>query len=189
MKRSLACRGAALLLPLAMAANAAPVEDEALKIRFPERVAGLTLSGRTVFPDKGAGSVIAYESAGLRGAVYVYDGGIANIPTGAASPVLSRHFLETTGALGAAVKERNESAPVPIGSATISSFQGCGPQFMWRAFRIRVGDASATTRTYLTAMHGRFVKLRVSFADSSAGGRQAADDFVQEIRRVLGQCG
>jgi hypothetical protein len=96
--------------------------------------------------------------------------------------------MESTGALGAAARERGEGGPTPIGQATISAFPGCGPQFMWRAFRIRIGDVSATTRTYLTGMKGRFVKLRVTFPDGSTGGKQQADEFVQEMRRVLGEC-
>jgi hypothetical protein len=62
------------------------VLEDALQIRFPDRVGSFSLAGRTAFPDKGAGAVIAYESPSVRGAVYVYDAGMSNIPTGAATP-------------------------------------------------------------------------------------------------------
>ena len=42
--------------------------------------------------------------------------------------------------------------------------------------------------TYLTAMKNNFVKLRISYRKGDTQGGQDAERFVQQIRKVLGNC-
>ena len=166
------------------AAFSAGVRDEAIGIDFPERLGDFALKGRTKFPQAADGAVIAYESKDVRGAVYVYTAGHASVPDGVGDPVISRHFLQTAQALQKAARESSTKL-TPVRSATISSFEGCGPQFMWRADEMSMGGNSMVSRTYLTGFKGQFVKLRVTHPRASAA---AADEFVQRMRRVLGRC-
>lgn len=182
----------ALLVAAAVAATAAvaaPVHEPAIQVTFPDPLGGLSLTGRTVFPEKGAGVSIVYERPGLRGAVYVYDAGVRHIPNGVGNTIVQRHFMEATQALGVAVRERPEAGtPRPIGSAKISAFPGCGPQFLWRAFVLDLGGTAMTTRTYVTGLNGQFVKLRISYRRDDTATERAAEQFVGDIRRILGGC-
>lgn len=176
---------AALATALAtLAAHAAPVREEAIGVDFPDRLGGFTLKGRTQFPKASDGATTVYEGNDVRGAIYVYDGGVSPIPDGVASQQVSKHFLQTQMALmqasaGGGAKVR------PVKGATMSSFPGCGPQFQWRSDAIEMEGREMITRTYLTGYHNRFVKLRVTHPRGSDAG---AEQFVQDVRRLLGKC-
>ena len=171
-------------LACSIAAFAAGVREESIRIDFPERLGDFVLKGRTQFPKASDGAVIAYETRDVRGAVYVYDAGKTAIPNGVGAPVIHMHFLETSTALQQAARQSGTTLKSVRGS-TISRFEGCGPQFMWRADEISMNGNSMLSRTYLAGLDNRFVKLRVSHPP---GAEAQADDFVQRIRRVLGRC-
>lgn len=166
-------------------ALAAGVREEAIGIAFPERLVSFELKGRTQFPQSRDGATIEYQSDSVRGAIYAYNAGLAAIPAGVGSPVIHRHFQETVMALQRAAGE-SSAKTTPVRPGTMSSFPGCGPQFMWRADEIRMGDKSVVSRTYLAGFNNHFVKLRVSHLRASG---KEADEFVQQVRRILGKCG
>jgi len=163
---------------------AAPVLEESIQIQFPDPLGAFALQGRTVFPQKGAGASIVYQGKDMRGAVYVYDNGKPPIPNGVGSPTVHVHFMETVAALDKASRE--SSVKVKPGHRSISAFPGCGPQFLWRADGLETGGRALVSRTYLTGLNGQFVKLRVTHPAADAA---QAEQFVQDIRRVLGKCG
>jgi hypothetical protein len=165
-------------------ALSAGVREEAIGTDFPERLGEFALKGRTQFPQAADGAAITYEGKDVRGAVYVYTAGIASIPTGVGDPVIHRHFQQTAAALQQAARESSTKLK-PVRSATISHFEGCGPQFLWRADEVSMGGNAVVSRTYLAGFNNRFVKLRVTHP---AAGAADADDFVQRMRRVLGRC-
>jgi hypothetical protein len=167
------------------AAIGAGVREDAIGIDFPERLGEFALKGRTQFPQAADGATIAYESKDVRGAVYVYTGGIASIPTGVGDPVIHRHFQQTVAALQQAARESSTTLKQVRGS-TISRFDGCGPQFMWRADEISMGGNAMVSRTYLAGFKNHFVKLRVTHA---RGNDSQPEDFVHRMRRILGSCG
>ena len=174
-----------MALATAGGACAAGVREEAIGLEFPDRLGGLALKGRTQFPQKGEGAVIAYEG-NLRGAIYVYDGGLSSIPNGVGSPVIHKHFSETVTALQrAAAQGPAEAKLTQVKPSTISAFKGCGPQFMWRSDGITMGGTTMISRTYLTGYNNRFVKLRVTHPQ---GGDKDAEQFVEDVRRLLGKC-
>ena len=173
----------ALLLP--SAAFAASVREESIATHFPDPLGEFVLKERKQFPQKGEGAAIVYEGKDVRGAVYVYNAGLASVPTGVGDPAIHRHFQETAAALQQAAKQ-SPGKVKPVKGSTISAFPGCGPQFMWRADEVSMGANALVSRTYLTGFRNNFVKLRVTHARTDAA---AADDFVQRIRRVLGACG
>ena len=173
-----------LALGATAAALGAGVREEAIGIDFPERLGDFTLKGRTQFPQKADGATTVYEGRAVRGAVYVYNAGLASVPTGVGDPVIHRHFQQTAAAMQQAMRESPAKA-TPMRASTISSFPGCGPQFVWRADRISMDGKELVSRTYLAGFKNHFVKLRVTHPQDSAA---AADDFVQQVRRVLGRC-
>jgi hypothetical protein len=178
---------ASCLAFLCASAFAAGVREPAIGLDFPDNLGGLALKGRTQFPRPGEGANIAYEGEGVRGAVYVYNAGLTEIPAGVGSPKIHMHFLETTAALQRAGAEGPGGARVtPMKSRTISAFPGCGPQFLWRSDAVEMNGQRVITRTYLTGYANHFVKLRVTHPPKDD---TAAERFVQDVRRLLGKCG
>ena len=181
------CLIAAALAAASLSTLGAGTREEAIGIDFPDRLGAFTLKGRTQFPNPKEGATIVYEGNDTRGAIYVYDGGVSPIPDGVASPQVSKHFRETQMALLQASAGGPGRAKVrPVKAATMSAFPGCGPQFQWRADAIEIDGNELVTRTYLTGYHNRFVKLRVTHP---RGGDAAAEQFVQDVRKLLGKCG
>src|SRR3954470_646063 len=82
-----------------MGCYAAGVREEAIGLDFPEHLGSFTLKGRTQFPKASEGATIVYEGNDVRGAIYVYDGGVSPIPNGVGSPAVQKHFRETEMAL------------------------------------------------------------------------------------------
>jgi hypothetical protein len=100
--------------------------------------------------------------------------------------VIHKHFMETVSALQRAGAQGAVKAKVtPVKGSTISAFPGCGPQFMWRSDALEMGGQTVISRTYLTGYNNRFVKLRVTHPRGSEAG---AEQFVQDVRRLLGKC-
>ncbi len=54
------------------------------------------------------------------------------------------------------------------------------------AIGIAFPEESVVSRTYLAGFNNHFVKLRVSHLRASG---KEADEFVQQVRRILGKCG
>jgi hypothetical protein len=169
------------------AAFAAEVREQAIDVVFPERLGSFALKGRTQFPNAGEGAIIAYQAGDVRGAVYVYNAGKTSIPNGVGSPVIHEHFQQTVMALQRAGKEGpNKARITPVKSSTISAFPGCGPQFMWRSDAIEMAGGEMVSRTYLTGFNNHFVKLRVTHPRNAD---KDAEQFVQDVRKLLGKCG
>jgi hypothetical protein len=163
------------------------VHESSIGVTFPDRLGDFALKGRTQFPKAADGATIVYESEGVRGAIYVYDAGVKEIPNGVGSPVIHKHFRETEMALKRASTEGPVKATVrTVKTSTISAFPGCGPQFVWRSDAIAMEGHEMVSRTYLAGYHGRFVKLRVT--QVARDGDAQADAFVQGVRKLLGHC-
>ena len=168
----------------------AGVYESAIGVTFPDKVAGLTFSDRKEFPKKELGVNIRYQRSGpVIGSIYIYNAGLSQIPNGVGSPIVHKHFaqiidevkqLETTG--------QAKAVNLGTGGARISSYKGCGPQFMWRAYEMQVAESTLTSYSYLTAINNNFVKLRISHLRGDEQGKREADQFVEEIRKVLGNC-
>jgi hypothetical protein len=172
---------------LSFTASAAGVREPAIGLEFPERLGAMTLKGRTQFPQAADGASITYESPDVRGAVYVYNAGLKEVPAGIGSPVIHKHFMQTAAALQRAGKEGPANTRVtPIKASTLSAFPGCGPQFMWRSDAIEMHGQTVVSRTYLTGFNNHFVKLRVTHPRNDD---KNAEQFVQDVRKLLGKCG
>ncbi|WP_398496116.1 hypothetical protein [Variovorax sp.] len=170
-------------------ASAAVFED-AIGVSFPDRVGGLQLQGRETFAQKALGSATRYRSDGhLLASTYVYTGGLSSIPEGTESAVVRKHFAQVIDeakqmeAMGHASK-----VTVPATPGQVTQFAGCGPQFIWKAFEMDLDGNLIVSNTYLTAVRNNFVKLRISYPKTDITGRQSADRFIEDIRKVLGRC-
>lgn len=168
---------------------AAATFDESIGINLPDEIAGLPFKDRKVFPQKELGVNYAWQSADLRGSLYVYTGGEKNIPAGHDNEVVQRHFakvLEEAKAMEKLGKVR--AVIMPSGMKQTTKYPGCGPQFVWSAFEMDMVGQVIASSTYLTAINGNFVKLRVHYPKGDEQGHKTALLFVEKIRKVLGKC-
>lgn len=184
-------RFAALLLCcLATLGQAATVEPS-IGVTFPDEIAGVPLTGRKVFPQKELGVGLSYQrdSKLLRGGIYIYTSGARTIRADLDAPMVRNHFEEVMGDLKAwegkatvRVKQGPGAGPV------VTTFPGCGPQFLLREFEIDLPEGTLASATYLTVMNNNFVKLRVSYMKSEKQSAQDARSFVAQTRKLLGAC-
>ena len=181
---------ALLLCCLATVGQAATVEP-AIGITFPDNIAGLPMAKREVFPQKELGVVLAYErdTSPLRAALYIYTAGARSIPADLNAPLVRNHFEQVMGDLKAwegkatvRVKQGPGAGPV------VTTFPGCGPQFLLREFEIDLPEGTLASATYLTVMNNNFVKLRLSHLKSDKQSAQDAPRFVAQLRKLLGAC-
>ncbi len=163
--------------------------DASIGVSLPDEIAGLPFKEHKAFPQKELGVNYAWQNASLRGSLYVYSGGEKNIPSGHENEVVKRHFakvLEEAKAMEKLGKVR--AVIMPSGMQQTTQYPGCGPQFVWSAFEMDMTGQVMASSTYLTAINGNFVKLRVHYPKGDEQGHKTALLFVEKIRKVLGKC-
>ncbi len=168
---------------------AAATFDEAIGVKLPDDIAGLTFNERKVFPQKALGVNYGWQSGALRGSLYIYHGGEKNIPAGHDNEVVQRHFgkvLDEAKALEKLGKVR--AVPMPSGMKQTTSYPGCGPQFVWGAFEMDMSGQVIAASTYRTPINGHFVKLRVHYPKGDEQGHKTTLLFVEKMRKILGKC-
>jgi len=164
--------------------------EGSIDVSFPDELAGLTFSERTEFPQKELGVRIGYQGSGpVLGSVYIYNAGSNSIPAGTAAPIVRKHFAQVIAEVKQ-LERAGQARAVNLSETAnqITTYNGCGPQFLWRAYEIDFPEATLASYTYLTAMKNQFVKLRVSHRKGDVQGARDAERFVQQIRKVLGGC-
>lgn len=165
--------------------------EPSIGVSFPSEIAGLTFQGRTAFPQKALGVAIEYTGSdrGMRGALYIYNGGLASVPADVDAPVVRKHFEQVIADLKAWDGTGKVRMTQVVGKTErTTTFAGCGPQFIVREFEIDLPEGTLASASYLTTMKNNFVKLRVSYMKSAVQGPQAAQKFVQQVRQLLGGC-
>ncbi|MFZ6743870.1 hypothetical protein ACO0LC_11630 [Undibacterium sp. JH2W] len=173
-----------------IAGNAvASVHENSVNITFPDKVATLTFSEKKEFPKKELGVNIRYLGSGpVVGSIYIYNSGLSQIPTGVGSPIIHQHFIQVINEVKQLATTGQVKAVNLAGGSTISNFKGCGPQFMWRAYELDMGDKVLSSYTYLTGLNNNFVKLRLSHLKGDTQGKRELEQFVEELRKLLGNC-
>lgn len=132
----------------------------------------------------GLGYTIAYSYPGRSKAmVYVYDRGVATVPTGLDSPILLQEFARATSEVLAFGQLTSTVTTMVDRYATAGA--GADPQFLCAEFRIS-NDPPIRSYLYLTGAGDKFVKLRVTMADddpSDPTPREFADVVASILRR------
>jgi hypothetical protein len=168
----------------------ASVLEPSIGVVFPDEVAGLTLAGREVFPQKELGVNIGYKQQHMRASVFIYNPGLVSIPDGAKNDTVHQHFEQVIGEVQYLVTMgKLRAIKFHDNGPQQTSFTGCGPQLVWRVFEMDYSeDLQLESYTYLTAVRNHFVKLRISYKKGSAYQKQDVDRFVTEVRKLIGRC-
>jgi hypothetical protein len=164
--------------------------EKSIDVIFPEEIAHLTFSGRSVFQQKELGVNLSWQRSGpVRATAYIYNGGATDIPAELDSFAVKNHFARLLNEAAKLEKLGKVRAlgPTPE-QEQISHFEGCGPQFLWREFEMVVPEGSATSSLWLTTVKGQFVKLRLQYPKGDEKGQQDTKLFVAQIRKLLGNC-
>ncbi|RQP21417.1 hypothetical protein [Piscinibacter terrae] len=180
----------ALIALVPMLAWAGPYEN-AIEVQFPDKIADFTYGERHEFPQRGLGVNLRYSMDGpVVGSIYIYNGGLGNIPSGVDAAVVRRHFAQVISE----VKQMEALGKVRAvkfnrGSEAVTAYAGCGPQFIWQGYEMELDEANAMSSfTYLTAYRNNFIKLRISYPRGLDKGDQQVERFVRGLRQVLGGC-
>jgi len=166
--------------------------DKSIHVQFPDQIGNLRFTEKKEFPQKALGVNYGYQRPNglVRGAVFIYSGGLGAIPEGTGSVAVQKHFDQVIGEVKSleAVGQAKSVTLSPEPAQT-TKYPGCGPQFIWRSYVIDLdGQTPLKAYTYLTAINNNFVKLRVTFKEETSQEKRDADLFVTEVRKVLGRC-
>jgi hypothetical protein len=189
---------AGLLLVLLMGpalAGAEPAHaDGELGVAFPARLASFAFAGIQRSEETGMGYSLSYRGAGGEVAdVYVYDLALAGIGTGPADPQVRTAF---DGALADLQQARELGFYLSVGedrarSQAVSTATGG----RWRCASLvvvmnpeYVDTAMGTARSELlvTALRGRFIKVRSTHPLAAADGEAATVAFANALAAALG---
>lgn len=177
-------------LCMTVASANAETYERSIDVTFPNQVAGLEFAGRKEFPQKELGVNIGYQRTGpMRGAIFIYSGGLSSIPSGTDGTIVKKHFEEVIREVKQLESQgRVRAVNLSKVGEQVTTYPGCGPQFIWRTYEMDLGEEVATAYTYLTAMKNNFVKLRITFRKDLPNGERDAAQFVQQMRKLLGAC-
>jgi hypothetical protein len=182
--------GSLVLVALTGACRADTFEP-ALRLALPDKVAGmsLVLSTRSVQTEKGANyGWLRDDSEHTSGFVTVNVRGAEPIPDGIESPAIRGEFGERIAKIERELP--NGRGPDLIGPSEPrrTAYPGCGPQFLWTAYTSESDEGVKVWSVYLLAMNSHFVEVATGYLADDETGREVADRFVQEMRKVLGHC-
>jgi hypothetical protein len=176
-----AARLALVALPLWLAGQAAALPFQDKGKPEPAGKAGLTLPFPDVkgwhrteprkFPQEEAGYSLGYNSAdGVVVTVYVYNRGLAQIPSGVASEAVRQEFQKTKDALyeveklGIYKAVREEQS----GEAKLGGEKGT-TRTLHARFRMKVKEQDVGTEVRLFAYRNHFIKLRATWSADRQG--------------------
>ena len=156
------------------------------KIEWPE-VKGFTFDKPFVFKQAELGYSVAYKAPGLVATVYVYNKGLAEIPTGVKSDVVRDEMKQMVADMEAAKKRGLYTSVKELGKEEVVAF-GEGkeaPTALRRQFEVeRPGEKEASlSSAYITGYKGQFIKLRVSYTKDSA---EKSEKLIQNLLAALG---
>jgi hypothetical protein len=172
------CLAALAMAPFA-AADTVKLLPSALEM--PDRIGPLTYTGKpNSWPDKRLGSAYSFSTPGMALDVYVYDGGIADIPDGAASRAVCEQFEEAKsgvlqGGYRNVVLKREQLARM---GPTLD------PPLMREAvFEATMKEVPSVSYVWITGASKNFIKMRFS---ANAQLRDELEDARRAVLTALG---
>jgi len=180
---------AALLLATTLAS--AGSLEKSIDAAFPDEIAGLKLNKRTEFPEKPLGVNLSYLRPGpLIGSIYIYNAGMASIPSGTDGQAVRTHFGQVIGEMKQWEKQGGKVFPLDgqPASASVTKYEGCGPQFIWKTYEMQLPENTLHSSTYLTGVKNHFVKLRITYPKADPTAKSDAEKFVRQVRQIVGGC-
>ncbi|MCE9561069.1 MAG: hypothetical protein K8U57_03340 [Planctomycetes bacterium] len=156
------------------------------KIAWPE-VKGLTFEKAHVYPEAALGYSVAYTTPGLTISVYVYDKGLAAIPTGAKSDIVRDEMKQVVADIEELKKRGQYTSVKEVGKEeTIRLGEGKNaPTALRRKFEIaRPKEAEARfSEAYITGYKDHFFKIRVTYVKD---GAEKSEKLIQSLLEALG---
>ena len=171
------------------AAGGQSYRDESTGLRFPPAIGDLTFQSRHAYEDPELGFSVFYRGGGLVADVYVYRGGVADIPDGPDSDLARREVQQADDAIR--YQERQgvyqnvrrvvEDTPADRESdETDASGDGRHPPGAWASAKYRYSTArpkgqweGVISETYVRGYRGRFLKFRLTYP--AAGQSKATE--------------
>lgn len=169
----------ALLCAAAVLLQALPAMARGPDFDFPVEVAGFARGPRTDYEARapGLGTSVAYTNGRWKADIYVYDGGVANIPDGPSSPPVTGQLAQAAGDVKTAVAQGIYRSSEDRGAVRLQG--SAGARLACRAFTIDHPALGATESLLcLTGLRGKFVKFRLSGPAARQPPRAEAERFM-----------
>ncbi|GEM_PF-881322 len=154
---------------------------------FPEKVGNLVLVDHTDFENKtpGLGESLSYRAPGINADLYVYDFKIKDIPDGADSEVLKKHFAQVAGDIfqfEKMGKYKNVKTVVATEKQTVS-----GMECLWEKFSFNSQGKDKESYLYLTGYKGKFFKIRVTHDAKETKFAEETANFASKVFEIIGK--
>lgn len=158
---------------------ALPAIARAPDFDFPAEVAGFARGPRTDYEARapGLGYSVVYTNGRWKADIYVYDAGVANIPDGASSPVVTGQLAQAAGDVRTAVAQGIYRGSEDRGAERLPG--EAGARLTCRAFTIDHPALGPTESLLcLTGLRGQFVKFRLSGPAAKQPPKAEAERFM-----------
>ena len=146
---------------------------------FPAEVAGFARGPRTDYEARapGLGTSVVYTNGRWKADIYVYDGGVANIPDGPSSPPVTGQLTQAAADIGTAVAQGIYRGSEDRGAVQVPG--SAGARLACRGFTIDHTALGPTASLLcLTGLRGRFVKFRLSGPAAKQPPKAEAERFM-----------
>ena len=182
----------ALIVLLTAATASAQSLDSTAGVTFPARLGQLAYDRKHTFPQKELGIALLYRLPGrpLWATVYIYNLGLATLPSDLADTVVTEAFSKVLGDVKQAasmgqVKDLNLQDETPRQFTAAS----CGRTLLRTDFQFRGQEGPLKSYALLTTHANHFLKVRISHASESRELTEATEDFLAALSRLLAGCG
>jgi len=148
---------------------------------FPAAVAGFARGPRTDYESRapGLGTSVAYTNGRWKADIYVYDGGVANIPDGPSSPPVTGQLTQAAADIGTAVAQGIYRGSEDRGAVQVPG--SAGARLACRGFTIDHPALGPTESLLcLTGLRGKFVKFRLSGPAAKPLPKAEAERFMTD---------
>ncbi|MGE7155319.1 hypothetical protein ACQKJ1_16440 [Methylorubrum rhodesianum] len=167
------------LAALATLLLALPAAARGPDFDFPAEVAGFARGPRTDYEARapGLGYSVVYTNGRWKADIYVYDGGVANIPDGPSSPPVTGQLAQAATDIGTAVAQGVYRGSEDHGAVQVPG--SAGARLACRGFTIDHPALGPTESLLcLTGLRGRFVKFRLSGPAAKQPPKAEAERFM-----------
>ena len=181
------------LLVALIAAAGPPATDSYVHVPtgfvFPMQLGPLARANVETFEPRDLGIAVRYQSPTVKVDLFVYHLGQKNLPDGPNSPLVRRELKQVLDDVQSLAQQGHYQGlgRVTESKARLGDATG-GVDLAAATFGFTQGGVARSSRVYLTALRGHFVKVRCTYnkpAGDETGGEQAADAFLAELAKVL----
>ncbi|MHC4118411.1 MAG: hypothetical protein ACYSWO_12995 [Planctomycetota bacterium] len=166
-------------------------KDSELRIEFPPVLAGMKFMGVRKYDQPGYGYCVRYQGRRLKADIYIYDGGLNNIPNGCGNELVKGQ-ASSIGQMLKVMQQKGLYGQVKSLDSGVRPQQG-PIRFAWNKYQLLqpAGAKDGYTgilhsESFVTGFGGKFVKIRLTYnKENSPEGKKTSELLTGQIVRLL----